>query len=508
MKIFNILSIAIIGGCLLSGCDSSFLDEERNPNKYTPNQFWKSKEDIMKGLTGAYGALHASGEWAASYERYIVIDNYRSDETRFRPDVGSWDNIASFVNDQSNSTTRTEWKQLYRGINVANQCIDNIPNVQGNDDAIMKLKECALSEARFLRAYYYFRLYINFGEHIPLYTHQIEQNENDFFPQQAKDGEIVNFIKTELSEIQETLPEKYDQTGSGRATCYAAAAILGKLYMFNHEIAKAEKEFEKIIGRFKLVDNYEDNFDGLHKNNSESIFEVQYSGDRSGGRREYNNIAEHLSSGSIGGYEEAFPSDWLFDLLKKDKTIDGKYSSRLYGTILFDDPGTKMWYIGEGQQFKDIEKDNSNKIFWKKFATWDKSLSSDWWASAFNIPIIRYADILLLYAECLNDRGKTTEAVHYINEVRQRVNVPKLEDSMSKDEILKHLQNVERPCELAFEGVRWYDLLRWGIEQRAIKEHNKKFAENYIPTKHKLFPIPRQEFEMNPDWKQNPNFGK
>lgn len=505
MKYRKILFLVFICGLLLSGCDKSFLNEDRNPNAYSPSLFWKSKDDILKGLTSVYGALQSSGGWAASYERYIVIDNYRADEMVFRPDVGSWDNIASFVNDQNNGTSNTEWSELYRGINMANQCIDNIPNVPG-DESIEQFKKEALAEARFLRAYFYYRLYLNFGERLPLYEHQIEEKDEDFFPKQSDPGVIVKFIEDELKDVQTILPESYDAANKGRATRYAAMAILGKLYMFNHKLANAEKEFEKIIGKFTLVDNFEDNFDGLHKNNSESIFEVQYCGDRSGGRREYSNIAEHLLTGNIGGYEESYPSKWIFEVLKKDLTVDGKYSERLYGTILFDDPETKMFYIEEGKHFSDY--DGSDRLLWKKFATWDESLSPEWWYSAFNIPIVRYADVLLLYAECLNDRGETVRAINYINEVRQRANVPDLPSTMTKDQILKHLQDVERPCELAFEGVRWYDLLRWDIVEESILGHEKLFAENYVATKHKLFPIPRQEFEMNPDWEQNPNFGK
>ena len=135
-------------------------------------------------------------------------------------------------------------------------------------------------------------------------------------------------------------------------------------------------------------------------------------------------------------------------------------------------------------------------------------MSSYWDTSFFNIPLVRYADILLLYAECLNDRGATQEAIGYINQVRQRVNVPDLPLTMTKDEVLKHLQDVERPCELALEGSRWYDLIRWGITETALNEHGKDNVENYVDTKHKLFPIPHSEFLLNPDWEQNPNFSK
>lgn len=355
MKFTTYLCSALLLGALSTSCTGSFLDEDRNPNALSPSTFWKNEADILKGLTSVYGALQASGGWAASYDRYIVIDNYRSDETTFRPDVASWDNIASFVNDQSNGTTRKEWTQLYRGISLANQCIENIPNVPDESASTQELKRVALAEARFLRAYYYFRLYLNFGERLPIYTKQIQESNEDFYPKQAEPGVLVAFIEQELSEVQADLVTSHDAANKGRATRYAAAAILGKFYMFRHELAKAEKEFEKLIGQFELMENYEDNFDGLHKNNKESVFEIQYSGDRTGGRREYNNIAEHLLSNSVGGYEEAYPTEWIFNLLKKDLTVDGKYSERLYGTILFDDPETKMWYIGEGEHFSDYD---------------------------------------------------------------------------------------------------------------------------------------------------------
>ena len=260
-------------------------------------------------------------------------------------------------------------------------------------------------------------------------------------------------------------------------------------------------------GRFSLLENYGDLFDGLHKNSKESIFEIQFCGNREGGKREHNQMAEHLSPGDLdGGYEEAYPSNWLFETLKKDITTDGKYSPRVYATILFNDPDTRYFLLPEGAAWTDYLPAES--IYWHKFNTWDPSLSSDWYYSAFNIPVLRYADVLLMYAECLNDAGNQEEAVRYINMVRQRAHVPPLEGGMSKEQVLRHLQDVERPCELAFEGIRWYDLIRWGIVADALKEHGKLHVENFIPSKHTLYPIPHKEFLLNPEWEQNPNFAK
>ena len=147
-------------------------------------------------------------------------------------------------------------------------------------------------------------------------------------------------------------------------------------------------------------------------------------------------------------------------------------------------------------------------MFWHKYVYYDPSQGPSWDNSGFNVPLIRYADVLLLYAECLNDRGATADAIGYINQVRARVNVPALPTTMSKQEVLKHLQDVERPCELALEGSRWYDLIRWGIVENTLKDHEKPYASNFVPTKHTLLPIPHDEFLMNTDWEQNPGYSK
>lgn len=505
MKIKTIM-LAGLAACMgLAACTGSFLDEKTDPNNLTPGLFWKSEGDIVKGLTGAYAYLQPNMQWAAPFERFIVVDCYRSDELDFRADVTSWLQIATFVNTPTNSVSKSEWTNLYTGINYANQCIDHIPVVPEVSDEV---KDKAMAEARFLRAYYYYRLFLNFGERIPLYTRSLEGTDEEFYPEQAAPGQLVAFIEKELSEIQAVLPEPgaYTDARAGRITRYAAAAILGKFYLFRHEEAKAEKEFAKLIGRYELMENYQDNFDGLHKNNKESVFEIQYSGDRSGGHREYHRIALHLASSNAEGYEEAYPSGWLFETLKKDRTADGRYSQRLYSTILFDDPDTKAFYFEEGKHFTDYHR--PGELFWHKYVTWDPSQSQYWDCSAYNIPVVRYADVLLLYAECLNHRGATAEAIGYINQVRRRVHVPELPATLSKEEVLQHLQQVERPCELALEGTRWYDLIRWGIVGKTLREHRKPYVENFVESKHLLFPIPHDEFLLNPDWEQNPNFSK
>lgn len=533
MKVKNILlCTALLSGALFTSC-SDFLDEDKDPNALSQSQFWQSEEDIMKGLTAVYAALQPYNNWAESYERYVVIDEYRSDLIDFRDDVTSWMDVAMFTNEATGSVSQSEWTYLYRGINYANQCIDNIPNIKVELENGKVLQKQAVAEARFLRAYFYYRLYLNFGEKVPIYLHQLEGTQEEFYPDQAKPGELVNLIETELAEVQGALPEFYEaEEDRGRATRYTAAAILGKFYMFQGELAKAEAEFKKIIDKgdrpgvtgelFGLMPNWEDNFDGLHKNNKESIFEVQFTGNLAGGHYEGNEFTIHLApSEGANGYEEAYPTQWLFDTMMKDKVVDasgnetGHYSARTLNTLIFDDQECRPFYYEDGKSFDDYhysEEDAENNLpkpyYWHKYVTWTEGKSSYWGDSFFNIMVIRYADVLLLYAECLNDRGATTEAIKYINLVRNRVHVKPLESTMTKDEVLKHLQDVERPCELALEGVRWYDLRRWGIAEKTLKDHGKRFMENYVDSKHQLFPIPHSEFLLNPGWEQNPGFSK
>lgn len=513
MKLKKIYYCAMLLGSMLYTSCTGFLDEEVNPNALSPSVFWKNEADIEKGLISVYAALQPSQSWAAPFKRLVVIDCYRSDLLRYRPDLGSWGALASFTNTSTNGTSAGEWNNCYRGISYANQCLDNIPNVPEESDNIIQLKKQAIAESRFLRAYNYFRLLRNFGEHIPMFTKQIQGNNDEFLPQQAPEGAIAALIEQDLLECQEDLPESYPAKYAGRATKYAAAAMLGRFYMFRRQLDKAEQEFIKVIqsGRYELTKRYEDNFDGLHKNNSESVFEIQFSGDRTGGRSEYHWIMYHLCpmDAPNGGYEEAYPSQWFFDMMKENElAVSGKhkYSQRMYSTILFNDEGCNVFYFDEGKHFNDYHQPET--YYWRKFVSWDASLISDPDKSAFNIPVIRYSDVLLSYAECLNNRGDSRKAVDYINIVRKRANVKQLDQNMTQDAVLKHLQEVERPAELALEGHRWYDLIRWGIVDKTLKEHKKEKVENYIDTKHQLFPIPHSEFLLNPDWIQNPNHGK
>lgn len=501
----KIVSMILAAGLCWS-CSTDFLEENKNPQSLSPGNFWKTEEDVLKGLTAAYASLQPSGDWAATYEQYIVAHCYRSDLCDKRDDVSSWIQVASFTYESNNSVAANYWSYNFTGIYRANQVLEGIENVEGLDPV---LKEQYIAEARFLRANYYWNLYLNFGGKLPLWEKPVS-NESEYSPAQSTPEVILAFIKTDFEFAQAHLPETYASDVAGRITKGAADAMMGKFLLYQGKYAEAAGELKKVVDApwYGLNDRYEDNFDGLHKNSKEGILEIQFSGDRSGGKREYTNITEHLASSDATGYEEAYPTRWLYELMLKDTTVDGKMGPRLLATI--ECPGGRaMNSDGYTVPYEEVHQGAGSPIYWKKFVTWDPSLSSDWWYSAFNVPLIRYADVLLLYAEALNEaNGPSQEVFDCINTVRDRVDAPRIPTTWNQAQVREHIRNVERPCELALEGSRWYDLLRWGVVKTTLVAHSKPNASNFIEGKHEVFAIPTSEMTLNRDWDQNPGYGR
>ncbi len=484
----------IIASLMLTSCNDDGLEEDVNPNVLSPKGFWKSEADILKGLTSVYGSLQGFG-WASTFEMYIVMDNYRSDELERLADVPSWLKLSDFTNTSSNSVCSKTWFWYFSGINKANQCIVNIPNVPNVSQDVI---DSSVAEAKFLRAYFYFKLVNIYGERLPLFTNLIETK--DFYPNQAAEGEILKQIEKDLIEAKAALPQS--QAIAGRITKGAATALLGKFYLYQKKFPDAVTQFSDVMTMgYSLSPKFWNNFSGDDENNSESIFEVQFGGDQEGGRREYHYIAAHLGTNSWA-YAEAFPSTWLFELMKTDLKADGTYSDRIYGTIAFDDPKTETYYAPIGT-FK-------SRITWKKLNTWNENQSAKWYRSAYNVPIIRYADVLLMFAEAKNEVLGTPDAAVFkaINDVRERANSVPILTTLNKEQVREHIRHVERPCELALEGSRWYDLKRWGIIKTTLKANNKLNSDNFIEGKNELVGIPQSEFVLNPDWVQNSQFGK
>lgn len=543
MKYIYIL--AAWGTILFSGCNDDFLNIE-NPNDLSAVSFWSSEGEIQQGLIATYGALQLPG----------LLGESSATQHPVRSDVGrpnNWNANAISLNtlafNENTDIVKSRWQACYIGIYRANQVLASLDNVE-LDAAVKKQIE---AETKFLRGFFYYSLYRGYnGGSVILHT-SIPETREDFYKNPAPAQEIYNLILTDLEYAEENLPERYSNSEDrGRATWGAAAAMLGKLYINEHNYEAAKSYFSEIIESkiYKLTANIGDNFDEEHEFNSESIFEVAFSIDAkpgtSGGASdgptgsEATQRARVLATTQGGGWRTIMPSYYMTILFKKDtmdmsnpinegRTGNANYSVRTSVSIaIADDDNTTLYQrpSDEGGGYN-----NNEASYLKKFQNWLWPKESDQTISGINERVIRLSDVMLLYAECLLETsGSYTEALSLVNEIRYRAGVILLDEAdYNANSLMEHIMWVERPLELMFEGhdIRWEDLTRWGkvkeqYERLATKEYVivskvlyeydpiehagitpiKEFVEAanaYTSEVHDYFPIPSTELTSNPE---------
>lgn len=488
--------------------------EVENPNTPAVEQFWKTAEDAKAGVNAIYGSFYRIG----GYARWIHFNyDLRSDEGYSGSPWLELQNWQKFLVVNYNFDCGMHvWLHHYQGIYRANQVLAYVPEIEMDET----LKKQYLAEAKFLRALYYFNLTSLWGN-VPL---QLTPSEPTDLPPYATQAEDWAQIEKDLAEAIPDLPPQYNDSEKGRATKGAAYALLGKAYMQQRKFDQAKTAFDWLVtgegkSYYGLMDNYQDNFTHLHENNKESVFEIQFSSVNEGGPDvdAPNSAAGNQRSQFFGprgvGWSDGQCRRWVVDTLLSEKTVDGQRDPRLAVSCLWDslDPRGPEYTMVYGQTFAQRYPDNSGEVWFRKYL-------DDYWRdfsnyySPINFRVIRYADVLLMYAECLNELGQTAAAYPYVDQVRERAHLAKLSDikpGLNKAGFLQQLKH-ERVCELSGEGTRWNDLVRWGdlddaTKVNAIAQRDPDF-ENFQVGKHKLLPIPQSEMDINPHLEQNPNW--
>jgi hypothetical protein len=504
--IYKLLALALIISASFSSCSTDYLELEDKQN-LTENSFWSTRDHAIQGITATYAALQGydGSKWTFFEELYTSVA-YRGDDLDNNKSESYSKTIANFTDGTDVSGPYNLWATCYAGIARSNQVIEKVPGITSMSN---QERNEIVGEAKFLRAYHYFML-VNSFENVPLVL-KTEKDLTKLNVPQAKPQEIWTQIEKDLQEAEVVLPTAYNADNLGRATKGAAKAFLGKVFLFREKWTQAESKFKEIYGQYSLNANYEDNFNGKAENGTESIFEIQFSGDRtiSDERHPFNF---EVKPSAVGGWELFYPSDWLVAELKKDKKSDGSYSDRVYGTIFFDDAKSEIWDLESPASlvsYSSVASDLAKPNYFKKYAYPTDRAGA---YVGININVIRYADVLLMLAEALNENGKTGEAIERVNEVRVRSGAVALATgSKSKDELREWIRNHERPIELSMEWAnRWFDLVRWGrgsTAKQSIKttltNHAKPFASNFVEDKHIRFAIPSKETSINPLLKQN-----
>lgn len=381
----------------------------------------------------------------------------------------------------------------YAGINRCNTVIDRLPGI-AMDEA---LKKRYVAEARFIRALHYFNLVRLYGD-VPLVTRETTSLEG-LNVSRAPVDDVYALIEADLKEAETTLPRTYPAADAGRATQGAAKALLAKVYLTRAGTTKgspfwaqaAAKCREVIdLGVYDLWPNYADAFSLAAKGGREAVFEVQYLTDVRGNPfgTHYGVRSVPLYPGPGSGAARVSPSLFnAFSANDRRRSVTFQTSYTLNGVTV---------------NLSATDPDPTRAVSFQKL--WDRTARTN--AGGLSFPIIRYADVLLMQAEALNETGNGPSADAYaaLNRVRTRAGLmpaANLDYATFREAVWQ-----ERRLEFAFEAQRRFDLLRTGRLLDAVKAENSFNRNATIQPFHALLPIPQAEMDANPNLKQNPGY--
>ncbi|MBU3024288.1 RagB/SusD family nutrient uptake outer membrane protein [Zobellia galactanivorans] len=521
--------------CLLIGvsqaCSDDFLDQT-NPNSLTTQSFWKNNSQLNQGLNSTYSALKNSNVLGIRDEAVrtdiAVPSGYRQ---ATRPDEMYFQDFTA-----NTKYVENKWNALYLGIFRANQVIENYERlaVDYNSDAAREEGLRVYAQARALRGYFYHVLNVSFNNgNVPLVS-SVPKDFEEFQKALSSSDAVQAFYREDLQFGVDNLPKTYaewESLGSnnlGRITAGACEALLGKSYLAENDFQNAEIHFRNVIENYNyaLVEDIATNVTGIAEFNSESIFEINYTTnvnlETNGEESLAQNITHMIFNANIQ------PSSWLVMKYRAEKPdpadsaninvganvynengeiIGTEDRMRLYGKRMgdcmgqVDDPDTPMYGVvcgeyGNATGVSPFARNRANMF--KKFLHWNtigggagedrSTLMNN--RSGINIPVIRLADVYLMYSECMIELGNLSEALRYINRVRKRSHLILLgksteagaefnnlettymddidfdssngEQPVTLDNLMEHLRFTERPLEMGLEDDRSVDLRRWG----------------------------------------------
>ncbi|WP_456868146.1 RagB/SusD family nutrient uptake outer membrane protein [Galbibacter sp. BG1] len=495
IKKYTILSAVALS--LLGSCSNEFLEVDPK-GQFLESNYYQNYDQAFAGLVAAYDPV---GWISDNYVAKEMSANIASDD-HYTGGGNSSDVLAmqvwtNYTLDPANGPQDRLWQRGFQGAFRTNTLLSKLPNAEMNETDRSRFA----AEAKFLRAYYYFDL-IRLFERIPLITEPIEASEVYNIPQVDR-GVVFAQIEKDLMEAMDDLPIKIDVASEGgRATQGAAKALLGKVYLQQEKFTEAAAQLSEVNGTpggtskygYKLLDNFGDLFDGKHKFNEESIFEVSHSSSSNAvwdciGCSEGNLLNVMSAPRSYAVKEEGrgapeYISGWGFNTVSTSLAeayinADGSYDGRYKYTVSNIDSLAQLGVISYDPSYQ------NTGYFLEKFAgkKANQSTGGGNWELNFpqNFYDIRLADTYLMEAEALvRGGGNTARAQALLDAVRTRSgNAP---IPVTFENIFK-----ERRLELAGEGHRWYDLVRTGKAAEALKDRG------YVEGKHDKLPIPLLE---------------
>lgn len=474
MKTIRVIFIMICcwTTCSMLSC-TDFVDLH-HPAIVGQDQYYNNQSDFQAAVNGLYASLRPV------YNDFYTLAELPSDNTQANDYTLGLLPLDQMTWLDNNTNIQNLWLNSYRVIGQANTILGRIDAISMDEEVRARF----IAEAKFIRALMYFNLVRFFGE-VPLVIKEIKTETEAYEYARESVPVIYDQIVLDLKDAIAILPAIGEVENDGMATKGAAQGLLGKVYVTQHLYAEALPLLETLIedGHYKLLDDYEALFQASNKNNDEMLFSVQY---QSNGNAEGSNFSilfapfgsgtEITSGGNPGQVNEGTQDLWdAFEEGDHRKAVAiAKYS------------GTGVYYTR-----KFLDKPTAN------------------YEGNNNWPILRYADVKLLYAETLNELGKESNALDELNDIRTRAHLNELAN-LNQEQLRNSIQQ-ERRVELCFEGHRWFDLLRTDKMVDVMSNYKEKGVgyqvQAYEVNPYKiLLPIPFRERSLNPNLTQNEGY--
>ncbi|MEO5997408.1 MAG: RagB/SusD family nutrient uptake outer membrane protein [Chitinophagaceae bacterium] len=488
-----------------TSCKKDILDFA-DPNSYNYANYFNTPDEIGKGANAIYVTFYHNNmmgfEWP---EMFDVLANEAEPTLPALANEPAVSALWQYQYVNTNATLERFWKMLYKMVLRSNLVIDKSTDYIAKHGA-NKAVSLSSGEAHFLRGYAYSQLAFYWGR-VPIRT-SFDQSNNVNAARSKSVDEVWAVAESDFKMAQAALPESWDAVNVGRATKGAATGFLGKLYLYNKKYAEAETQFATLNGKYSLLPGaqWADNFGETNKNNQESLFEVQFQwfdGNNTfgplGNPEGSNNVpSTHTAHQQLYGWNDwgnwFFPNRRAKDFVYADESAlpytDPRAKLTFYGGI-----GATTWLnkSAEGSQlYPDTIGYWYKKTLNKEYKKFEDNLKS-----SNNLRLLRYADVLLMRAECKLNTNDIPGAIGFINQVRTRIGAFTYLKSYSQTQVLELLKR-ERQLEFMEEQSRYNDLKRWGILKETMNiETQANFGAPRVLDKHILFPIPLGEIDSN-----------
>lgn len=520
----KILVFLIATVFIFSGCNTDLLNVSPH-DRYVQDNFWQSEAAANAALSGAYQSLTTTGVYGG--DATPLLEETATPNAYSYGNTNAWNSIAEgLMSAASGGIIASRWADCYGGIGRCNTFLDNVDKVEMDEETKARMK----GEAHFLRALYYFNLE-NYWGGVPLVLSSPDPTTQDSLPRATR-AEVVQQILKDLDSAQVVLPLKYGSSDLGRATKGAALALKAKVLVFEAspllnesndknkwkaavDALKAVMDMAPDAG-YGLYPDYRGLFLPENENNKEVIFDVQFIYPLEGNSfdlidRQYNSNAPLL--GLAEAYEmkaTGLPINNPLSGYDPQNPYKGR-DPRLYATIVF--PGDK--YMGTTVTEKRFAITGYGV---EKYSVYTevkppKDLADLKGGQSFtNYIVLRYADILLMYAEAQNEYEGPDQSVYdAVNAVRERAGMPDILPGLTQS-AMRDVIRQERRVEFACEGYYYNDIRRWKTAEKVMNATIYKWNNTAIetrkfdPAKNYWWPIPQSQLDLDHNIKQNPGY--